>query len=308
METGRTTSGAGARDRVIGEPPSSGAWDPRYLAARCVLLDALEALAAHRGAIVLVGAQAIYLRAGSGEMGIAPYTTDGDLALDPTLLADEPQLATAMSGAGFELLEAQPERPEPGMWFARVTVGTEELIVPVDLIVPEGATDGSGRRGARLGSHGNRAARRATGLEAALVDHSPMTVRALDPEDGRSFDVEVAGPAALLVAKSHKIHDRLASSRPGRADDKDAADVYRLMQTTSPTDIGARLAELRHDPVAGQATKAGISHLSAQFGRRGGQGVAMAVRALRLAIPEAQVVALSTAYVEALGRRLDESI
>ena len=35
-----------------------------YVLARCVLLDALEALGAHRHAVVLVGAQAVYLRVG----------------------------------------------------------------------------------------------------------------------------------------------------------------------------------------------------------------------------------------------------
>jgi hypothetical protein len=42
--------------------------DPEYIAARRVLLDALEALGAQRKAIVLVGAQAIYLRVGAGDM------------------------------------------------------------------------------------------------------------------------------------------------------------------------------------------------------------------------------------------------
>src|SRR6266516_7162710 len=97
--------------------------------------------------------------------------------------------------------------------------------------------------------------RRAVGLEAALVDHSPMSVTALEPSDTRTFEVEVAGAAALLVAKAHKIHDRLESSRPGRAEDKDAADVYRLMQTTSPTDAAHRLAALREHETAGPVTE-----------------------------------------------------
>jgi hypothetical protein len=156
-----------------------------------------------------------------------------------------------MRGAGFQLLEPQPSRPEPGTWVRAETVDGEELIIPVDLIVPEGAAGGGGRRGARLGVHGNRAARRAVGLEAALVDHTTMTIAALDPSDTRSFETEVAGAAALLVAKAHNVHDRLGSSRPGRIEDKDAADIYRLMQTTSPIEVGGRLAELRHDPLAG---------------------------------------------------------
>jgi hypothetical protein len=50
--------------------------------------------------------------------------------------------------------------------------------------------------------------------------------------------------------------------------------------------------------LAGPATDAAVRRLADLFGRRGGEGVRMAVRALRLAIPEAQVVTLSTSYVE----------
>ncbi|HEY6316400.1 MAG TPA: hypothetical protein VI462_00765 [Acidimicrobiia bacterium] len=72
--------------------------DPRYVAARRVLLDALVTLAPHGTAVIVVGAQAVYLRTGVGDadITIAPYTTDGDLALDPALLGDEPELEAAM--------------------------------------------------------------------------------------------------------------------------------------------------------------------------------------------------------------------
>ncbi len=281
-------------------PRSRSEADPRYVAARRVLLDALEALAPHGRAVIVAGAQAVYLRTGLSEIGIAPYTTDGDLTLDPALLRDEPQLEAAMRAARF-----RPDLREPGIWLASVTVDGEELIIPVDLIVPEGAASGGGRRGARLGPHGRRAARRAVGLEAALVDHSSMTVAALEAADTRSFEVEVAGPAALLVAKAHKIHDRLGSSRPGRLDDKDAADVYRLMQATSPIEIAERLAELRRHEIAGPATEAAIAYLAELFGRRNGEGVRMATRALRLAIPAAQVSTLATSYIGRLVGALD---
>lgn len=189
--------------------------DKRYVAARRVLLDALEALSAHEQAVIVAGAQAVYLRTGEGEIGIAPYTTDGDLAIDPATLKDEPQLETAMRAAHFTR-----SLTEPGIWLATATVDGTELTIPIDLIVPEGVAPPGGRRGARLGPHGNRAARRAVGLEAALVDHSTLRVGALEQSDTREVGVEVAGVAALLVAKAHKIHDRFASNRPGRAEDK----------------------------------------------------------------------------------------
>jgi hypothetical protein len=276
--------------------------DPRYVAARRVLLDALEALAEHKQAIIVAGAQAIYLRTGEGEVGIAPYTTDGDLAIDPATLKDQPQLETAMHAAHFTRSLA-----EPGSWLATTTVDGTELTIPIDLIGPEGVAPPGGRRGARLGPHGNRAARRAVGLEAALVDHSSMTVTALEPSDKREFEVEVAGVAALFVAKAHKIHDRLDSNRPGRAEDKDAADVYRLMQTTRPADVAAQLAALREHETAGPVTGAAIGYLVELFGRRNGEGVQMAVRALRIAIPEGQVETIAINYTGRLTAALGES-
>jgi len=275
--------------------------DPRYVAARRVLLDALIALAPHGKAFIVAGAQAVYLRTGLNDIAIAPYTTDGDLALDPTLLGDDPELETTMRNAGFELWEQEENRSQPGIWLRTEEVDGERLIIPIDLIVPEAAAVGApGRRGARLGAHGNRAARRAVGLEAALVDHDTMTVAALDLSDPRAIDVEVAGVAALLVAKAHKIHDRVVSGRADRLSDKDAADVVRIMQTTSPRAVGATLAELRLHPLAGEPTETALTYMSDLFGRRAGEGVAMAQRALRLAIPEAQVATLSVSFVERL--------
>ena len=81
-----------------------------YVEARRVLLDALEALGAQRRAVVLVGAQAIYHRVGEGTLQVAPFTSDGDLALHPALLEDEPLLAEAFINAGFAAGHVGPER------------------------------------------------------------------------------------------------------------------------------------------------------------------------------------------------------
>ena len=70
--------------------------DELYVLARRVLLDALEALGPHRDAIVLVGAQAVYLRVGEADLAVAPFTTDGDLAIDPAILGEIPPLEQAL--------------------------------------------------------------------------------------------------------------------------------------------------------------------------------------------------------------------
>jgi hypothetical protein len=276
------------------------ALDPLYVAARRVLLDALILLAPHGDAVIVVGAQAVYLRTGEGDMNItiAPYTTDGDLAVNPARLAGEPDLEALMRGAGFSA-------EHPGMWQTTVLVGGEDVIIPIDLIVPEGVSTGEGRRGARIPPHGKRAARRAVGLEAALVDHSPMTVAALDPADDRQVTVEVAGVAALLVAKVHKIRDRLDTGRTDRLSDKDAADIYRIMQTTRPAAVAATMRILVEGPMSAEVTVQAFGLMRDLFARRAGEGVAMAQRALQLAVDPDQVATLCVAFTEQL---LDDAL
>ena len=77
--------------------------DELCVLARSVLLDALEALGPHREACVLVGAQAIYLRVGEADLAVAPFTTDGDLVIDPRRLLDVPSVERGLMAAGFAL-------------------------------------------------------------------------------------------------------------------------------------------------------------------------------------------------------------
>lgn len=76
-------------------------YSPITIAARRVLLDALEALEGHRDALVLVGAQAIYLYTGDTDVAIATTTKDSNIALIPICLASSPTLDSAVTAAGF---------------------------------------------------------------------------------------------------------------------------------------------------------------------------------------------------------------
>ncbi len=277
-----------------------------YVAARRVLLDALEALDAQSAAIVLAGAQAIYLRTGPSSLAIAEHTTDADLALEPEVLADAPALGDLMEAAGFELAYLQGS-PEPGIWQKAARIGGAEVLIPVDLIVPAGVAPAGGTRGARLGPHGKRAARKAAGLEAVLVDHDVMRIEALEAGDHRSARVRVAGVAALLVAKTHKLNDRIESARADRLDDKDASDLVRLMQRSRPEDIAGDLIELRAHASAGPPTEFAIQRFNALFGNRAGSGIEMAARALREAMPEERVRAICLAYADSLRAAVAEA-
>lgn len=204
---------------------------PEYIAARRVLLDALETLAEQNRGVVLVGAQAIYLRVGDGGLAVVAHTTDADLGLRPDLLAKTPDLAHCMRRAGFD----HQSETSVGVWVRDQ--------IAVDLLVPE-AVGGPGRRAARLQGHDERAARKVRGLEGALFDHDPLDVSSLDPGDRRHFEIAVAGPAALVISKAHKIAERLEQPKRVTRCQKDALDIVRVLRGCDGADVALRWRRL----------------------------------------------------------------
>ena len=247
--------------------------DELYVLARRVLLDALDALGAHRDAVVLVGAQAVYLRVGEADLAVAPFTPDGDLVIDPSILTEIPPLERSLVAAGF----LPRTTSSVGSWVTRrATSLGREADVEIDLMVPESVSPGTGRRAARLPGHDIRAARIVRGLEGALVDADVMRLVALDPSDTRAIDVRVAGPAALLVAKLHKISERVGTDRQ---EDKDALDVLRLLRGTETDELVERYRMLLGDERSRQAAVAAQKMFELLFGLDTAAGVAMAVSA-----------------------------
>lgn len=238
---------------------------PEYVAARRVLLDALDALGAHLDAVILVGAQAVYLHAGTADLATAPTTTDADLVLSPSRLRPEPQLEVALRAAGFV------PGGNPGSWLGRGDVA-------IDLMVPDALCGPGGRRGARLPLHGNKVARRTVGIEPTLLDNEFREVGALDPTDPRRIQLRVAGPAALLVSKVVKIQERL--DQPGRLKPKDGLDVLRLLRTADLGWLSARLRVLAADDMAGEITRKAIDALRSHGMRRDGVVATLAARAV----------------------------
>lgn len=241
----------------------SGAPDPLYVLARRTLLDGLEALRPHLRSLVVVGAQAIYEHTGPADLAVAESTSDADLAISPELLAETPAITELLEDHSFEL------GGDPGKW--RAADG-----IQFDLLVPE-AVAGPGRRGARLSGHGKRAARRVKGLEGALVDHQVRELHSLDPHDSRSVHVAVAGPAALLVAKIHKVAERVGS--PDRLVDKDALDILRLLRAIPTPDLAGDVERLRGSEFSHLTTTEAMVLGSHLFGSPAQPGVRMAVRA-----------------------------
>jgi len=272
-----------------------------YVEARRVLLDALTALQPHMGAVVLIGAQAVYLRSEGRLPTYQPFTTDADLVIDPGQLADIPLLGDAMSAAGFML------PGEPGIWEQRFErVGFDgEVAVPVDLIVPSQLAPKAGRRGARLPrGHGKTAARKSDGVEGAVVDFDPFEIISFEDGDDRRIVVNVAGAAALLVAKTHKLGERLKT--PERLKAKDAGDVYRLFDATAVTDMAATTRRLLGDDRSAATTRRALGYVRELFATPRSPGIGLASQALAGVVDETAVAAVMTGYTQELLELVSE--
>ena len=263
-----------------------GELDPRYVRARASLLDALDALEPHREGLTLVGAQAIYLRAGTGELVVAPFTEDGDLAIDPALISDEPLLERAMFDGGFT------PGDQPGTWVSKEGVF-------VDLLVPASLAGPGNTRGARIPPHGKRAARRTRGLEAALVDRTLEEIGVFGGAERRSHDIGVAGPAALIVAKGHKLGERTAGVAR-RVIAKDALDVYRLLLAYDVRPLADGFARLLGDAKSRAATEEAIAHLGVLFDERRPVGAELVAEALATVEDRDETIAASLGLMRRL--------
>ncbi len=261
-----------------------GGADPLYILARRVLLDALDAFGSQRDALILVGAQAVYLHTGPAGLAVAEYTSDADLAIDPQFLSNEPKLEDAIRSAGFQRSGA-----DVGTWLAKATLAEKtDVSVKIDFLVPE-SIGGAGRRGARLGVHGNTVARKVKGLEAALSDKEKKIITALDPTDTRGFGVAVAGPTALLISKLHKIADR--QGEQGRLKDKDALDVLRLLRATQTAAVAGVWSKLLMDKIAGAVSWGAVGLLESLFAKPESEGSRMAARAVGRSEPPETIAA-----------------
>ncbi|WP_220093728.1 hypothetical protein [Flexivirga caeni] len=95
------------------------------------------------------------------------------------------------------------------------------------------------------------------------MDVDAMDVTALDPDDPRVRSFKVVGPAALLVAKLHKLGERI--NAPQRLNDKDAHDAYRNLRTTQTAELGMAFARLLEDPLSASATREALRYAEELF-------------------------------------------
>lgn len=235
------------------------------------------------------------MHTGTIELAVPEFTIDADLTIDPSLLRDSPEIESAMRAAQFE------RGNRVGAWVVLRDVAGVTTRIEVDLMVPE-AVGGPGRRAARLPGHAKEVARKARGLEAALVDKMMTSISALDPADTRSFVVAVAGPMALLISKLHKVAERVAEREQRRLDDKDALDILRLLQATDTSRLAATTTRLLEVDVARDATREALEVLKEHFTDARAAGPQMAARAVGALLSAEEVSASCAALASDLLR------
>ena len=116
--------------------------------------------------------------------------------------------------------------------------------------------------------------------------------------------MNVAGPGALLVAKIHKIAER--AEAPGRIEDKDALDVYRLLRAIDTADLAGRIALLARSEPCATVTAEVLDHLPRLFSRAESAGTEMAVRAAGVNADAEVIAASMTVLVSDLLATLGE--
>jgi len=118
----------------------------------------------------------------------------------------------------------------------------------------------------------------------------------------------VAGPAALLVAKVHKIGERIEDHDARRQGPlpKDAFDIYRLLRAIEPAEMASEFSLLLSYRLSSHVTSEALSIIQRLFSTPSGMGTELVVRAVRgLENPDfisASSVALSQDLLEATAQ------
>ena len=142
-------------------------------------------------------------------------------------------------------------------------------------------------------------------LKGALVSRRPLTVQALAPGDDRAYEINVAGPAALLVAKMHKLMDRVNADDNRRINSKDAFDVFRLLQAVETMELIDEINLLAAAEVSAEVTAEASARFGELFGTPTGAGTVLVAEHVA-GIEDRDVIiassiALSEELIEGMG-------
>ena len=137
------------------------------------------------------------------------------------------------------------------------------------------------------------------------MSHRPTIMQALTPGDDRAYEINVAGPAALLEAKMHKLMDRVDADGNRRINSKDAFDVFRLLQAVESMELIDEINLLAAAVVSAEVTAEAMAGFRKLFGTPTGAGTVLVAGHIT-GIEDREViiassVALSQELIEAMG-------
>lgn len=247
----------------------SGVDSGRERAAREVLhlaIAALDALGMRN--FVLVGAQAVYLRAPHPLPNLAPYTYDADVLADVRFVRRAEVYDRLISG-GFELRSRMP-----GLY--KLASEPKGSGYELDILVPE---RGMPMDEADYAGDGLRAVNPQPGLEICVLDNSPFTLQGLsDADPGPTL--RVANVTALVIAKSFKIGERFGQGPEAFEEvGKDVGDIFRLLSSGSADEYAKAIRALGPDAYLHETVATGVGYLE-RLCSRGGEGVDLLGRML----------------------------
>ncbi|HEY0383522.1 MAG TPA: hypothetical protein VGC72_15135 [Candidatus Elarobacter sp.] len=248
------------------------------------------------GAFGLVGTHAVYLRAPENDLGIPAFTLDGDLAVNPNLVAGSRAVRARLAEVGFDLRDLQS-----GLYERRdADIGVRRA-ARVDIFVPAAFEYAWSSEG-----YDARAAMVQPGLEACLVDCSPMELATLDDGGPRlTASVHVAGIVALLVAKGWKIGERYVQGPEAFAEvRKDISDIYRLLRASEPEYNATTLRVLRDNRHVRESVRTGSRHLR-ELCTAGGAGLREFSALLGSSVAARMATASLAVLVEEFGQTVD---
>ena len=119
-------------------------------------------------------------------------------------------------------------------------------------------------------------------MEAAQDGSALHSAKSRTADADRSCILKVAGPAALLVSKVHKIGERPEDPAVRRRDRlaKDAFGIYRLLRAIDTADMASEFNLLGSHQVSGGVTSEALSMFQRLFSTASGIGTELVVRAV----------------------------
>ena len=105
------------------------------------------------------------------------------------------------------------------------------------------------------------------------MSHTRRRIGSLVAGAERSCILKVAGPAALLVSKVHKLEERLeAPAHRQRQLPKDAFDIYRLLRAIGTAELAEEFRLLQTHGTSSRVTSQALSQCQDLFGARSDRG------------------------------------